>query len=44
MFHWEEKRGLGNPRYSRSGDRRYISDEYIFMLSETWTERLTLAL
>jgi hypothetical protein len=35
LFDWEEKRGLGNPRYSRPGGRRYISDGYFFMLSET---------
>jgi hypothetical protein len=36
LFHWEEKRGLGNPRYSRPGGRLYISDGYVFMLSERW--------
>jgi hypothetical protein len=35
LFHWVEKRGLGNPRYSRPGGRRYISDGYIFMSSGT---------
>jgi hypothetical protein len=34
LIHWVEKRGLGNPRYSRPGGRRYISDRYIFMLLE----------
>jgi hypothetical protein len=35
LFHWLEKRGLGNPRYSRPGGRRYISDGSIFKLSES---------
>jgi hypothetical protein len=35
LLDWEEKRRLGNPRYSRPGGRRYVSDGYIFMLSKT---------
>jgi hypothetical protein len=37
-FDWEEKRGLGNPRYSRPGGRRYISDGYIIKRLETWMQ------
>jgi hypothetical protein len=35
LFHLTEKRGLGNPLYSRPGGQRSISDKHIFRLSET---------
>jgi hypothetical protein len=35
LFDWLEKRGLGNPRYSRPGGGRYLSNKHIFMLSAT---------
>jgi len=35
LYDWAEKRGLGNPRYSRPGGQRYTPNGYIFKRSET---------